>query len=178
MIVPIFPTVYNPVCETDKIYYDAILENVQEGDKVLVVGCGSGADSWVAWTRCKTKIYAIDINEMAILNTYATANIGGFEVRPICGDIRDIELPDDFKDFDWVLWNLPFMHTGRLEYQNHHDGDDGSVIEAFVKLLPQLGRRAIIIGTDATLDYVSDYAVLKTDGRYLVLLFGESVRCA
>ena len=175
MIVPIFPTVYNPTYATDKIYYDAILENVQEGDKVLVVGCGSGTDSWTAWTKCKTKIYAIDINEMAILNLFATANIGGFKVRPIRGDIRDMELPDDFKNFDWVLWNLPFLSTGRLKDQNYHDGDDGSVVSAFVELLPRLGGKALILGTKATLGYVKDYSVIKTNGDYLVLLLKESI---
>jgi len=174
MIVPIFPTVYTPRNEADNIYYDAILENVKEGDKVLVVGCGSGADSWVAWTKCKTKIYVIDINEMAILNTYATANIGGFEVRPVLGDIRDMELPDDFKNFDWVLWSMP--HLGeRLEENNYHDGDDGSILKAFVELLPKLGGKAIIWNRKKAQKFIDlPYEIIKTNnmGSVVILIKG------
>lgn len=158
IVYPIFPTVFTPIIE-EKAYYDAISDNVKEGDKVLVVCCGSGVDAWVASLKSKNKIYAIDINEQALLNLFAVANIGGFEVRPVQGDMRDMELPEDFKDFDFIFGNIPFLDWHiPLEQNNYHDGDDGSIITAFMKLLPTLLKKkgkAIIAGTEATEKYIN-----------------------
>ncbi|GAG03581.1 unnamed protein product, partial [marine sediment metagenome] len=153
IVFPIFPTVFTPT-DSERAYYNAALDNIKEGDKILVMCCGSGADAWVAWLKAKTLIYAIDINEQAILNTYTTARMGGFEVRPVQGDIRSMELPEDFKGFDCVLGNVPFRTGGiPLEQNNYHDGDDGSVIQAFMGLLPSLlkpGGRVVLAGTEET----------------------------
>jgi len=158
IIYPIFPTVFTPIIE-EKAYYDAILDNVKEGDKVLVVGCGAGSDVWSAWLKAKTMIYTIDINPQAILNVYATARMGGFEVRPIQGDIREMRMPKDFKDFDYIVGNTPFLNYPiPLEDNNYHDGDDSTVTKAFIKLLHSLLKkdgRAIMVGTEETEEYIN-----------------------
>ena len=158
IVCPIFPKVYTPVV-TDKPYYDAILNSdMKKGDKVLVVGCGSGSDTWVAWLKTKRRIYNLDINRQAILNTYSTARLGGFEVEQCLGDIRDIELPEDFKGFDFVLWNMPYLDGLVLEKEGYYDADDGTAAKAFIKLLPSLLKKkgkAIIINTVGMEKYIN-----------------------
>lgn len=115
IVIPIFPTVYTPD-NYDDLYYNTILESdIEQGDKVLVIGTGSGSDAWVAWLKSQSLIYVIDINPMAIANTKATARLGNFQVKPIFGDIRDIDLPEDFSNFDFVLWNMPFLEEEEAE---------------------------------------------------------------
>ncbi len=177
IVYPLFPTVYIPE-DDERAYYNAVLDNVKEGDKVLVVSCGSGSDTWLAWLKAKTMIYTIDINEQAILNTFAVAGIGGFTVKPLRADIRDMELPDDFKDFDCVLGAIPYMNwQPPLEQDNFHDGDDGSVTEAFMKLLPFLlkkGGIAVVQGTKDTEEYI-ELPMKKTEhGHFNVYVLGES----
>ncbi|MFC1593978.1 class I SAM-dependent methyltransferase [Candidatus Omnitrophota bacterium] len=138
LLIPIFPTVFQPA-PTAKLYYDTILgSNIKKGDKVLVVGAGSGSDAWVAWLKSQSPIYAIEINPMAIANTYATSHLARFEVRQILGDIRSIDLPEDFHNFDFVLWHMPFIAGGDILESKYHNGDDGSILKSFMELLPSL----------------------------------------
>lgn len=58
----------------------------------LVIGCGSGADTWAVWLKSRTLVHAIDINPMAIVNTYATARLGGYHVEAVAGDITNMTL--------------------------------------------------------------------------------------
>ena len=157
LLIPLFPTVYAPTI-LDEAYYDAILNSgIQQKDKVLVIGTGSGSDAWAAWTRCRSTIYTIDINPMAIANTYATAELGGFRVRQAVGDIRTIELPEDFSGFDYVLWNMPFLEWHNELESNYYDGDDGSIMERFMELLPSLlneDGKAIIMNTPPAKRYI------------------------
>ena len=155
LIIPVFPTVYSPGfgMETDYLYFDVLLNQagIKKGDKVLVVGSGSGADVWVAWLKSGVKIYAIDINPIAVANTIATAQIGGFPVDARNGDILTYETNGDFSNFDFVLWNMP-MITNKdsalyMETQLMHDGDDGNVLDGFLKKLKKMlrkGGRAVI----------------------------------
>ncbi len=115
IVIPIFPTVYTPD-NYDNLYYNTILESdIEQGDKVLVIGTGSGSDAWIAWLKSQSLIYVIDINPMAIANTKATARLGNFQVKPIFGDIRNIDFPEDFSNFDFVLWNMPFLEEEEAE---------------------------------------------------------------
>ncbi len=171
IIISVFPKVYIPAM-SDKPYFDAVMNSgIQEGNKVLVIGCGSGSDVWLASTMAKAKIYAIDVNEQAILNTYASANLGGFEVKPVQGDIRDIKLPGDFSEFDFVLWNMPYLGVNELEPWN---GDDGTTATAFMQLLPKLlskTGKAIICNCHVTLPCTfskSVYQVLPNTTRQLL----------
>ena len=165
IVIPIFPTVYEPKM-VDKLYYDAILESkIRPGDKVLVVGTGSGADAWVAWLKSKAPVYVVEINPMAVANAQATARLGNFPIKPHVGDITKIALPDDFKEFDFVLWNMPFIWKkqrlellkGKIENNSFYDGDDGTILKKFLAMLPSLlkkGGTAILLNDPLAEDFI------------------------
>ncbi|MHC4475047.1 MAG: hypothetical protein ACYTEL_05350 [Planctomycetota bacterium] len=68
IVVPIFPTVYTP-SNYDGFYYNTVLESdIEQGDKVLVIGAGSGSDAWVAWLKSQSLVYVIEVNPMGIAN--------------------------------------------------------------------------------------------------------------
>lgn len=163
LIIPIFPTVYSPGganFKADVQYYNFLLKQggIKKNDKVLVIGSGSGSDVWVAWLKTQAKVYAIDINPIAVANTKATAQIGGFPVEAIKGDIREMSLPKGFSDFDYVLWNMPFIFEScTYATETLHDCDDGSIIKKFTALLPRLlkqGGKAIILNTKLAIDQI------------------------
>ncbi|TWT99634.1 Release factor glutamine methyltransferase [Botrimarina colliarenosi] len=159
LAIPILPTVYQPDIQ-DKLYYDAIAQGeIAEGDKVLVIGAGSGADSWAVSLKTRAKVYAVDINPLAVMNAQVTARLGGFEIEAVVGDFQEIELPDTFRDFDYVLWNMPFVEAGataeNFQDRNFYDGDDGTVATRFLKRLPSL---------------------LKPDGRAIALNYALAKR--
>jgi len=159
IVIPILPTVYAPNSD-DALYYNTILESdIEQGDKVLVIGTGSGSDAWVASLESQSLVYAIDINPMAIANTKATARLGNFQVKPTLGDIRTIELCEDFSNCDFVLWNMPFLDKeGEIKEVNFHDGDRGSILESFLTLLPSLLNKdgqAIIFNTADALKLIN-----------------------
>lgn len=165
LFTPIFPTVFRPTM-ADKLYYDAILESdIAPGDKVLVIGPGSGADAWVAFLKSQSTIYAVDINPMAIVNTRTTALIAGFEVRAVTGNVNEAELPPDFGDFDYVLWNMPFYWSDDnvLGDWNYHDGDDGTILTRFLERLPVLLKpdgQAIVLNTPNAKAIIGDRATM------------------
>ena len=164
LIIPIFPTVYSPGgnnFKPDSYYYDFILKQsgMKKHDKVLVIGSGSGADVWVAWLKTQARVYAIDINPLAVANTKSTARIAGFPVEAIKGDIRNMSLPKSFSDFDYVIWNMPFIFEScSYDAETFHDCDDGTIIKALIALLPRIlkkGGKAILLNTKMAMDQIS-----------------------
>ena len=181
IVIPIFPTVYTP-SNIDNLYYNTVLESdIEQGDKVLVIGAGSGSDAWVAWLKSQSLVYVIEVNPMGIANINTTARLGNFQVKPILGDITDINLPQDFSNFDFVLWNMPFLWPDeegeRLEERNCHDGDDGSILRSFLKLLPSLLKKdgqAIILNTPDALEFIKfQNLTTKEDGNVIVYIFSN-----
>ena len=160
----------------DKFYYDAILGSaIEKGDKVLVIGTGSGADAWVASLKSQDLVYVVEVNPMAVVNARNTARVANFQIKPIVGDIRDVVLPNDFRDFDFVLWNMPFLvEDSKIEDQNFHDGDDGSILRAFLDLLPSLLKKdgtAIVWNIARAGDFITSPGVTtKTDGRFTLFV--------
>ncbi len=177
IVIPIFPTVYTPN-NTDDLYYNTVLESdIEHGDKVLVIGAGSGSDAWVAWLKSQSLVYVIEINPMGIANINTTARIGDFQVKPILGDITEVNLPEDFSNFDFVLWNMPYLwpheESGMLANRNFHDGDDGSILRSFLRLLPSLLKKdgqAIILNTVHALEFIK-FPNLTTKGKGNVLVY-------
>lgn len=165
LVLPLFPTVYQPD-NIDRLYYNWIAEGpIQEGDKVLVIGTGSGADSWAVSLKTRSKVYAVDINPLAVLNARVTAKLGGFDLEIVAGDFQEIELPETFRDFDYVLWNMPFVEVGandeNFQSRNFHDGDDGTIATRFLERLPSLLKPD---GTAIALNYALARNFLKTPG--------------
>jgi hypothetical protein len=180
IIIPIFPTVYQPKME-DKIYYDAILESdIKPGDKVLVIGTGSGADAWVASLKGKTPVYVVEINPMAVANARATARMAQFQIKAVTGDITVVNLPEDFRDFDFVLWNMPFMwkkniieaNKRKIDDNSFHDGDDGTLLKRFLAVLPSLlkkGGEAIVLNGHPAREIINSSGVTTKSNRNCVL---------
>jgi hypothetical protein len=172
IVIPIFPTVYQPRI-VDKIYYDAIFEsNIRPGDKVLVIGAGSGADVWVASLKSKAPVYVVEINPMAVANTRATARLGNFQIKPLVGDITKVALPEDFKEFDFVLWNMPFIwkkdRLGKIENNTFYDGDDGTILKTFLAMLPSLlkkGGTAILLNSSLAQDFIPAAGMMVKSNR-------------
>jgi hypothetical protein len=87
-------------------------------------------------------------------------------------------LPDDFSDFDFVLWNMPFLiKGGKMEERDFHDGDDGSILRSFLTLLPSLLKKdgqAIILNNAGALEYIKfPNLTTKGDGNVLVYIFSN-----
>lgn len=168
VVIPVLPTVYKPQLG-DKLYYDYLLtSDIAKGDKVLVIGCGSGADSWMVARKTESTVYVVDINPMSVINTKSTARIAGFDVKGVAGDIRTVELPADFRDFDYVLWNMPFVHLASdmemLQGRSFHDGDDGSILTDFLELLPSLLKedgKAILLNLAPAEQFITTPGVTK-----------------
>lgn len=182
IVIPIFPTVYEPATD-DNLYYNAILESdIKDGDKVLVIGAGSGSDAWAAWLKSNSLVYVIEVNPTAVANINTTACLGHFPVKPILADIRDIDLPEDFSNFDFVLWNMPYLYPDekgtKLKERNFHDGDDGSILRRFLQLLPSLLKKdgkAIILNTTDAMEYIkSPNLTTKGSGSVLVYIFSNA----
>ncbi len=177
ILIPVFPTVYAPNNE-DELYYNTILESeIKPGDKVLVIGAGTGSDAWVAWLKSQSLVYVIEINPMAIANTNTTARLADFQVKTMLGDIAKVDLPEDFGDFDFVLWNMPYIYPqekgDKLEDRNFHDGDDGSILTRFLEVLPSLLKKdgqAIILNTDDALEFIK-FPNLTTKGASNVRVY-------
>jgi methylase of polypeptide subunit release factors len=183
IVIPIFPTVYAPNM-VDKVYSDALLESdIEEGDKVLVVGAGSGTDAWLAWLKSQALVYVVEINPMAVVNARTTARMGGFKIKPIVGDITKVELPDVFNEFDFVLWNMPFLMEGpgtQIDTRDFHDGDGGRILREFLALLPSLLNEdgtAILLNSTSAADLITAPGVtMKTEGGYTVFTIPNDPR--
>jgi hypothetical protein len=178
ILIPIFPTVYTPLM-VDEPYYDAILKSgIKPGDKVLVIGTGSGADAWVASLKSKAPVYVVEVNPLAVANARMTARLAGFQIKPVLGDMTKVALPDDFRDFDFVLWNMPFMwKPARIEevsFKNNsfHDGDDGSLLKAFMPMLPSFlkkGGTAVLLNSPLAKDLIAPYGVMTKSNQVCAL---------
>jgi hypothetical protein len=179
ILIPVFPTVYLPI-NSDSLYYNTILESdIESDDKVLVIGSGTGSDAWVAWLKSQSLVYVIEINPMAVANINTTARLGNFPVKTILGDITKVDIPKDFNDFDYVLWNMPYIYPEEkgqeLEERNYHDGDDGSILRSFLELLPTLLKKdgqAIILNTEAAREYIKfpNVTSKSSEAEYVVYI--------
>jgi tRNA1(Val) A37 N6-methylase TrmN6 len=91
-----------------------------------------------------------------IANARVTARLGQFQIKAIVSDITRIQLQDDFRDFDFVLWNMPFVwkqqtiaaNKVKIEGNRFHDGDDGTLLRRSLAMLPALfkdGGEAMVL---------------------------------
>lgn len=151
-VMPTFPTVYALYTFTPaELEYLRLVSkkfDLPADAKILVVGPGTGVDTWIASMRTTRPVVAIGINPLEVANTKASARIAGFEVRALVGDnVADEEgnprLPDE--RFDAVLWSMPAVWPEGFP-ENHApsltdlwDGDVGAmVLKRFARALPGL----------------------------------------
>lgn len=125
--------VYEP-SEDSILLVDALLEQINYGDRVLEVGCGSGIVSVFAAERTAF-VVATDINPFAV----QCARINGIEAirTDLCAAI-------DGK-FDLVIFNPPYLPTSENEHQGKWEdlmldgGSDGRrTIERFLEQVGEL----------------------------------------
>lgn len=160
-VIPTFPTVYALYNMTP-----AELEYLRQVSKkfelkpdadILVVGPGTGVDTWIASLRTSRPVVTIGINPLEVANTKATAKIAGFEVRAVVGDnVADEKgnsrLPGE--RFDAVFWSMPavwpegFPEGHAPSLADFWDGDVGAfVLKRFARALPGLlkpGGKALL----------------------------------
>ncbi len=77
-------------------FHQAIRDIVREGDVVLDIGAGSGILSFFS-TECRPKqVYSVEVDESLArqLVQNATKNGLGSIVKVICGDIREVSVPE------------------------------------------------------------------------------------
>jgi len=160
-VIPTFPTVYALANitpdETTYLRQVSTKFSLASDSKILIVGPGTGVDTWIASFRTSEPIRVVGINPLEVANTKAAAKITGFKVNAIVGDNvadekGDLRFPGE--KFDAVFWNMPAVwedgvpagHVPSL--YDSWDGDIGGLVLArFAKALPGLfkpGGRALL----------------------------------
>lgn len=151
-IIPDFPTVYALANMTpDELEYLRLVSKkfkLAPDAKLLVIGPGTGVDTWIASRRTKEPVRVVGINPLEVANTIATARIAGFPVRAIVGDNAADEngkprFPGE--TFDAVFWSMPAYWTEPRQpavatpLTEVWDGDvGGPVLRRLARALPLL----------------------------------------
>lgn len=150
-VLPQFPTVYpatrNSFSDPDESYYQKILKpgefDIGRKDSVLILGPGTGVDTWMASLFTDKPLHVIGINPFEIANVRATARAAGFKVEAMVhNNIADREGEKAFPGkFDKVLWNMPCISQTSFSdiegYWTIWDGDiEGEAARHFIKHLP------------------------------------------
>lgn len=160
-VIPTFPTVYvlYNITPAEQEYLRLVSKKFElaSDSDILVVGPGTGVDTWIASFRTKRPIVVIGINPLEVANTKAAARIAGFEVRAIVGDnVTDEKgnsrLPGE--SFDAIFWSMPavwpegFPEGHAPSLADFWDGDVGAVVlKRFARALPGLlkpGGKALL----------------------------------
>lgn len=151
-VIPTFPTVYALANitpdETTYLRQVSTKFDLSADSKILVVGPGTGVDTWIASFRTREPIRVVGINPLEVANTKATAKIAGFNVHAIVGDnVADekgnLRFPGE--KFDAVFWSMPavwpagFPEGHAPSLSDFWDGDVGSfVLTRLAKALPEM----------------------------------------
>jgi len=151
-VIPTFPTVYALANitpdETTYLRQVSTKFNLASDSKILVVGPGTGVDTWISSFRTSEPIRVVGINPLEVANTKATAKIAGFKVNAIVGDnVADekgnLRFPGE--KFDAVFWSMPavwpegFPEGHAPSLSDFWDGDVGSfVLTRLAKAMPEM----------------------------------------
>jgi hypothetical protein len=151
-VIPVFPTVYAlyNITPAEREYLRLVSKkfDLPADSNILVVGPGTGVDTWIASFRTNRPVVVLGINPLEVANTKAAAKIAGFAVRGIVGDnVADEKgnsrLPGD--RFDAIYWSMPavwpegFPENHAPSLRDLWDGDVGAgVLKRFARALPAL----------------------------------------
>lgn len=149
-VIPTFPTVYALANltpdETNYLRYLTSRFDLRPGARILVVGPGTGVDTWIASYRSTAPVTVIGINPLEVANTRAAARIAGFGLRAFVGDnVADERGVPRLagERFDAVFWSMPavweqgFPEGHSPSLSDLWDGDIGaSVLKRLARALP------------------------------------------
>lgn len=128
--VRLIPNVYEPA-EDSELMVDALLGTIQEGERVLEIGCGSGIVSVFAMEHSQ-QVVGVDLNPHAV----QCARMNGVDV------IRTDLFAGIKGTFDLIMFNPPYLPTSADEVLGGLDdlmvsgGHDGrKTIERFLACL-------------------------------------------
>ena len=105
------PDVLIPRAETEHVV-SAALERLRGGDRVVDVGCGSGAIAVSIALESRTRVWAVDISLDALRVASANARKLGAEVHFAAADLLDCVAP---ASFDMVVSNPPYVGLHEAE---------------------------------------------------------------
>lgn len=181
-VIPNFPTVYSlgnlTPDELDYLRRMVVSPWPVRGSKVLVVGPGTGVDTWLASLRTTEPVRVVGINPLEVANTVTTARLAGFSVRAVVADNAVDEHGEPRfpgEAFDAVYWNMPAYWPERSAddlrspLEQVWDGDVGGlVLKRFARALPRLlvpGGRALLWNQGVYRDGVNQVSeILKGGG--------------
>jgi len=200
VLFPVFPTVFPPTLASDNAYHRSIfgkgpdqdhpVQGVRPGDRVWLVGPGSGFDTWLVSLMTRETIHVSGLNPFEIANVKLFAAIAGFNVEAVVHDnIADLHGHAAFSNLivDWIFWNMPHLEetvpaSPYRRFSDHHDGDPGGMtLQRFFWYLPDLlgngmariwnageayvsiiVRMAYAAGVDAWPDHITDENAVYT----------------
>lgn len=127
----------------DSVYYPAedsfLLANaieVKPGTNVLDVGCGCGIQSINAIQKGATSVLAVDLNTIAIKNTFQNAKKLGLEKNI---ETLQSDLFENVKQkFDVIIFNPPYVTSKKIELTDVDGGKQGR--EVLDKFLTKLNK--------------------------------------
>ena len=162
--IQLLPHVYEPA-EDSFLLVDALLEHIQNGERVLEVGCGSGIVSVFA-SNIASSVVATD------LNPHAVKCAAGNGVPVVRTDLYSGLIGT----FDLIVFNPPYLPTSKNERLGGWDdlmldgGPNGRrTIARFLKgigdFLPPGGRVLLLV---SSLTGVSDVSRLMEDASLTV----------
>ena len=154
---PVLPGVFNGVSTATVLCAKATAENVKPGMKVLVIGSGTGVETWIAATKGASHVDAVDIKDMAVENTRLTCALAGITEKV---NVFKNDMFDGLGKYDLVIFNMPHIFPEvpsspitDITPSDHNTTDtDRSILQRYAKgILSHLnpGGKAIFINTAA-----------------------------
>ncbi len=155
-VLAVFPTVYSPAqtnhMAADSDYYINVFDKLglSKGMDVLVVGPGSGTDTWLVAQKTQNTVHAAGLNPLEVANVRANANSAGFKVKAVVSNnIMDAHGKTIFPEtkFDRIVWNMPNFIPEQarssipkeLRLSDHWDLDiGGDIYRRFLAALPKM----------------------------------------
>jgi protein-L-isoaspartate O-methyltransferase len=132
--VPVLPSVYHFNNPYFKHLLEVSMPDIQEGQRVLVMGCGVGLDAVVVARKTKTVVDAVDINPLAVLNTSITAARAGLSryINTWQSDVFSLI----HEKYDAIIFNAPLVVSARPDQDTNRFDYNGRLLSRFLTDFP------------------------------------------
>lgn len=129
--IPVFPTVFLPHSCYTRALVQAAIKDASRAQRILILGCGAGAEAVFFAKTTKAEVHCVDINSWAVANTHVTARVHGLENKILAWD-SDLFHTVTLR-YDVILANLPLSFPGDQSYPDTNLFDqDGVLLQRFV----------------------------------------------